>query len=194
MARKSVELLAETPAEWVHAVLADFDAFLVDHANCERKASALVMSLVVKYPDRAQIIPDLIKLAQEELQHFEEAYQFMERRGLRFYRDSPDPYVNELIALARHGRDERFIDRMLISSLVETRGAERFGLIAEALDDSELKSFYSKLCKSEVKHGHLFVHLLLKEVDEDAVYPRLHELAALEAGIVAGLEIRPALH
>ena len=107
MARKSVELLAETPAEWVHAVLADFDSFLVDHANCERKASALVMSLVVKYPDRAQIIPDLIKLAQEELQHFGEAYQFMERRGLRFYRDSPDPYVNELIALARHGRDER---------------------------------------------------------------------------------------
>ena len=165
MARKSVELLIDTPAEWVNTVLADFDSFLIDHANCE-----------------------------EELQHFGEAYQFMERRGLRFHRDSPDPYVNDLIALARHGRDERFIDRMLISSLVETRGAERFGLIAEALDDSELKAFYSRLWKSEVKHGHLFVHLLLKEVDEDAVYPRLHELAELEAGIVAGLEIRAALH
>ena len=111
MARKSVKLLAATPTEWGDAVLADFDAFLVDHANCERKASALVISLVVKYPDRAQIIPDLIKLAQEELQHFGEAYQFMEKRGIRFYKDSPDPYVNELIALARHGRDDRFIAR-----------------------------------------------------------------------------------
>ena len=46
MARKSVELLAATPQEWIEAVLADFDAFLIDHANCERKASALVMSLV----------------------------------------------------------------------------------------------------------------------------------------------------
>ena len=115
-------------------------------------------------------------------------------RKVRFHGDSPDPYVNELIALARHGRDERFIDRMLISSLVETRGAERFGLIADALEDSELKYFYSKLHNSEVKHGHQFVHLLLKEVDEDAVYPRLHELAELEAGIVAALAIRPALH
>ena len=194
MARKSVKLLAATPTEWVDAVLADFDAFLVDHANCERKASALGISLVVKYPDRAQIIPDLIKLAQEELQHFGEAYQFMEKRGIRFYKDSPDPYVNELIALARHGRDDRFIDRMLISSLIETRGAERFGLIAEALEDPELKSFYTKLWNSEIKHAHQFVHLLLREVDEDAVYPRLHELAKFEASIMVGQKIRAALH
>ncbi len=194
MAKKSVKLLAATPTEWVGAVLADFDAFLVDHANCERKASALVMSLVVKYPDRTQIIPDLIKLAQEELQHFGEAYQFMEKRGIRFHKDSPDPYVNELITLARHGRDDRFIDRMLISSLIETRGSERFSLIAEALEDPKLKSFYTKLWNSEIKHAHQFVHLLLREVDEDAVYPRLHELAEFEASIMAGQKIRAALH
>ena len=30
--------------EWLEAVMSDFDAFLQDHADCERKASAMAMS------------------------------------------------------------------------------------------------------------------------------------------------------
>ncbi len=96
--------------------------------------------------------------------------------------------------LMRHGREERFIDRMLVSSLVECRGAERFGLVARALESQELKSFYSGLADSEKKHGHLFVHLALKEYPESRVYERLHELADREAAIMQALELRPALH
>jgi tRNA-(ms[2]io[6]A)-hydroxylase len=194
LARKSIDILLATPANWVDTVLQDFDAFLVDHANCERKASALAMSLIVRYPDRQHIIPSLIDLAQEELQHFREVYEIMEQRGLSLVKDEPDPYVNQLLNAARHGRDERFLDRMLIASIVECRGAERFGLLAAALDDGPMKAFYDRLWKCETKHGHLFVHLLLKECDERAVYQRLEELMQHEATIVQNLELRPALH
>ncbi|MGI9309301.1 MAG: tRNA isopentenyl-2-thiomethyl-A-37 hydroxylase MiaE [Gammaproteobacteria bacterium] len=194
MAKKSASLVIATPVEWVNAVLADFDSFLADHANCERKANALIMSLIVRYPDRVTIIPQLIELALEELEHFGQTYAFMEKRGLILTKDTPDPYVNELIAAARHGRDERFIDRMLISSLVETRGAERFKILAENLDDPELRSFYEMLWKSEVKHSHVFVHLLLQEFPEDDVIPRLAELAQLESDIMQRMALRPALH
>lgn len=194
MTRKSIDLLLATPPGWVETVLADFDAFLLDHANCERKASALAMSLVVKYPDRRHILPGLIDLAQEELQHFREVYDILEQRGLSLAKDAPDPYVNQLLALARHGREERFIDRMLISSIVECRGAERFGILARALANGPLKSFYERLWKSETKHGHQFVHLLLRECDEAIVFARLEELMKLEATIVKKLALRPALH
>lgn len=194
MTRKSIDLLLATPDQWVETVLADFDAFLLDHANCERKASALAMSLVVKYPDRRQILGSLIDLAQEELQHFREVYEILDERGLSLVKDEPDPYVNELLKLARHGREERFIDRMLISSIVECRGAERFGILAAALEEGPLKAFYERLWKSETKHGHQFVHLLLKECDEDTVFARLEELMQLEATIVENLALRPALH
>lgn len=194
MARKSIDLLVATSSEWIDAVFSDFDAFLLDHANCERKASALAMSLVVKYPDRQHIIGGLIDLAQEELQHFREVFALVKARGLMLARDEPDPYVNELLATARHGRDERFIDRMLISSVVECRGAERFGILANALQPGELKQFYYRLWKAETKHGHLFVHLLLQEYSEDVIYPRLEELMRLEARIIRGLALRPALH
>lgn len=194
MAKKSVDLLVETDPDWVNVIIGNFDEFLCDHANCERKASALAMSLVVKYPDRHRIIPSLIALAQEELEHFRQVYVLMEARGLHLVKDTPDPYVNQLAALMRHGREERFLDRMLISSVIECRGAERFRLISLALQDAELKRFYRELCGAEAKHGHQFVQMLLEDFPADQIYPRLHELVEREAEIIQRLPWRPSLH
>lgn len=194
MGKKSIDLLVSTPPEWVEIVLADFDAFLLDHANCERKASAFAMSLVAKYPDRTRLTGALIDLALEELEHFREVHALLEQRGLALRRDDPDPYVQQLLAVARHGRDSRLIDRMLISSVIEARGAERFHILAETLKDPALKEFYERLWKSEAKHAHQFAHLLLKEFDASLVYPRLEELVAIEADILPKLEVRAAMH
>ena len=152
------------------------------------------MSLVAKYPDRTKLIGTLIDLAREELEHFREVYTLLEQRGLTLQRDEPDPYIQRLLGHARHGRDERLIDRMLISSVIETRGAERFRILTETIDDEPMRDFYARLWKSETKHAHQFAHLLLQEFDEGRVYPRLAELMAIEAEIVPTLELRPALH
>ena len=194
MARKSIDLLVATHPDWVHTVLADFDAFLQDHANCERKASALAMSMVIKHPDRTRIVPALIALAQEELEHFRQVYELMVARGLPLVKDTQDPYVNQLAACMRHGREQRFLDRLLISSLIECRGAERFGIIADALEDPDLKAFYDSLWKAETKHGHQFVDMALQYADADTTRARLQELAEREADIVQGLEWRASLH
>ncbi|MBT8441415.1 MAG: tRNA-(ms[2]io[6]A)-hydroxylase [Gammaproteobacteria bacterium] len=194
MARKSIDLQIDTSPEWAPSVLADFDAFLLDHANCERKAFAFAMSLVAKYPDRTKLIGTLIDLAQEELEHFREVYALIEQRGLALRRDEPDPYIQKLLAVARHGRDERLIDRMLISSVIETRGAERFQILAETIEDEPMRDFYARLWKAEKKHAHQFAHILLKEFAEDQVYPRLQELMKIEAEIIPTLKLRPALH
>ena len=194
MTRRSIDLHSQTDPQWVQVILDNFDEFLQDHANCERKASALAMSLISKYADRTLIIPRLIDLAQEELLHFGQVYELMEQRGLALTRDERDPYVNRLLELQRHGRDERFLDRMLLSSIIECRGAERFGIIAQALEDPPMAQFYSDLYKAETKHGHLFVDMVLKYFDADTVYSRLEALAEQEAGIIATLEWRPSLH
>ena len=94
----------------------------------------------------------------------------------------------------RHGREPRFLDRLLISSLIECRGAERFGIIAKALEDASLKAFYTSLWKAETKHGHQFVDMALKYFDADSMLARLAELAEREADIMQGLEWRASLH
>ena len=194
MAKKSVDLLCKTDPAWVNVILENFDEFLQDHANCERKASALAMSLVVKYPDRDLIIPDLITLAQEELEHFRQVYVLMQSRGLALTKDIQDPYVNLLLDEMRSGRAERFLDRMLISSVIECRGAERFKIISQALQDPALKTFYRDLWAAEAKHGHQFVEFVLRYIPGETVYPRLDEIVRREAVIIEKLEWRASLH
>ena len=36
-----IDLDVASSEEWINAVIGDFDEFLKDHANCERKASAI---------------------------------------------------------------------------------------------------------------------------------------------------------
>lgn len=191
----SLELTYNTSQEWVDCVLKDFDSFLQDHADCERKASSMSMSFVAKCPDKVEIIPELIETALEELEHFQQVYELMESRGVQLKKEMPqDQYINDLIKSCRSGRDERLLDRFLIASIVECRGAERFKLVADNVEDEQLKKFYKALWTSEAKHGNIFVKMALNYWDEDTVYKRLDELNKIEGDICRSLKIRPALH
>ena len=190
-----IDLACESSKDWLDAVMNDFDAFLKDHADCERKASAMAMSFVAKYPDRIEIIPELIDTAVEELEHFRTVYEIMQERGLQLtHEKTQDVYVKQLINTCRSGREDRFMDRLLLASVVETRGAERFRLIFEALPEGELKKFYHQLWASEAKHGEVFVKMALNYFDEEPVYKRLELMKKDEARILNTLPIKAALH
>ncbi len=191
----NLDLARPSSKAWIDAVMADFDAFLQDHADCERKASAMAMSFVAKYPDRTEIIPDLIETGIEELEHFRDVYSLMQKRNIELSHSiKEDPYVKALIKKCHSGREERFLDRLLIASVVETRGAERFRMVEEALEDPELKRFYKLLWASEAKHGHIFVKMALHYFDEETVYDRLRWWIEQEADVIDALEIKAALH
>lgn len=191
----SLDLACESPKEWLAAVMADFDTFLRDHADCERKASAMSMSLVAKYPDKTEIIPELIETALEEMQHFQAVYQIMQDRGIQLNHEiTEDPYVKQLLSLMHSDVESRFLDRLLLASIIECRGAERFRMIWEALPAGKLKKFYHELWASEAKHGNIFAAFALRYFPNERVYARLKELTEKEARIIQGLKIRAALH
>src|SRR5688572_4083714 len=191
----SLDLVASTKPQWVETVMADFPSFLQDHADCERKASAMAMSFVAKYPDRTKIMPQLIDTALEELEHFKAVYQIMEQRGVPLAKEiREDNYVKQLIALCRTGREERFLDRLLLGSIIECRGAERFRIVYETLEEPTLKGFYHMLWASEAKHGNIFVKLAMEYFDKEVVYERLHELNEKEGEIMTSLPFTAALH
>ena len=190
-----IPLCYESSPEWIETVLSDFDSFLQDHANCERKASAMAMSFVAKFPDRVEIIPQLIDTAIEELEHFQSVYEIMKQRGILLPHEiGQDVYMKQLVDKCRSGKLERFMDRLLLASVVENRGAERFKLVYENIEDSELKKFYHDLWASEAKHGEIFVHMALNYFKEDDVFKRLEELNDLEGEIISNMPITAALH
>lgn len=191
----NLDIGCPSPPEWIACVLADFPAFLQDHADCERKASATAMSLVAKYPNRTAIIPELIETAVEELEHFRDVYKIMEEKSIGLaHTIHEDPYIKSLMKAQHDGIEERFLDRLLIASVVETRGAERFKLVADHIGDESLSRFYKMLWTSEAKHGHIYVKMALEYFPEKKVYDRLAWWVAKEAEIIQEIPIRAALH
>ncbi len=183
-----------TPPEWVAKVLGDFDSFLLDHAAAEKKASGMAVSMLSHYPDRPSLVAAMVDLAIEEMTHFREVVKILYRRGLQLAADNKDPYVNQLRAHLRPAKEEFFLDRLLVGSIIEARGCERFGLVAEALEPGELKRFYTAITESEARHDDLFLNLAREYFAEQALMQRLDELLEIEAGICASLPLRSALH
>lgn len=189
-----ISLKYATPRTWVDAVMADFDAFLIDHAAAEKKASGMAVSMLSHYPDKPDIVRAMIDLSIEEMTHFREVVKIMTARGLQLGADTKDAYVNALRKLMRKNSDEYLLDRLLIGGIIETRGCERFGLVADALPEGELKTFYNIITRSEDKHGDLFIALAKPYFNDDVIGERLELLLDQEASIVESLPIVAALH
>lgn len=187
--------VATSPA-WVAAVLADFDAFLLDHASCERKASASAMAFVAHYPDRAELVTACIALAREELEHFERVAELVARRGLVLAPDRKDPYMQALAGGFRRGSDVYFLDRLLTAGVAEARGCERFALVAAGLPEAEgdLKAFYRDLARAEVHHQDLYLGLADLYFEKAQAAARLEEILDAEARVLAALPVRAALY
>ncbi|QEP43476.1 tRNA-(ms[2]io[6]A)-hydroxylase [Ectothiorhodospiraceae bacterium BW-2] len=193
--RALFELRYQTPSPWLEAVLADFDTFLADHATCEKKASGMAMSMISHYPNRPQLIEAMLDLAVEELQHFRQVSHYLYQRGRQLQADEKDSYVNRLRQAMRAKSEHYLLDRLLIGSIIEKRGVERFGLIAAALPDGEaLQLFYAALTRSEERHYEIFYRLAEGYFAADCVAARTAELLDIEAQIVASLPFRAALH
>jgi tRNA 2-(methylsulfanyl)-N6-isopentenyladenosine37 hydroxylase len=189
------DLRIATTREWLDAVLADFDAFLLDHTLCERKASATGMSLVAKYPDRTLIGDDLIEFAREELEHFHIMYRICRARNLILPDDEKDLYVNQLRLLMNGRHDEQlFLDRLLIPGVVEARGCERLMLVCDALEPGPLKQTYLEVTRAEARHHALFFRLARRYFGESEVQRRADELLDAEAEIIKRLPILPRVH
>jgi tRNA 2-(methylsulfanyl)-N6-isopentenyladenosine37 hydroxylase len=190
----SFELHYHTPATWAEYIVEHMDAFLLDHAACEKKASSMAMSLVAHYPDKPDLVSAMTQLAVEELIHFKEVVKIILERQLQLTPDQKDHYVGQFRKCIRGGTEPYFIDRMLVASIIEARGHERFGLIADALTDTKLKSFYAAITASEQRHQDLFLSLIKAHAEPQIIDLRLQELLHAEAAIIAACPLRPALH
>ena len=188
------DLRAATPREWLDVVFADFDAFLLDHALCERKASALGMSLVAKYPDRSAILEPLIEFAREELEHFHVMFKVIAARGLQLPEDAKDPYVNELRRLATGKGPELLLDRLITAGVIEARGCERLMMVARALSEEPLKRTYLELARAESRHHGLFFRLARHYFSDATIADRAAYFLDAEAKIMLRQPLRAAVH
>ena len=190
-----IELKYKTPIEWAHNVVENIDEFLQDHADAERKVSNMCMSFIAKYPNRHEIIDELIQIAVEELLHFKQVYQIIQQRGNQL---SPvfhkDPYMKLLMPIFRSDRDLLFMDWLIVASIAELRGSERFGLIGKVSEDPAISKFYTNLHLQELEHIDSFINMAKRYFPESEVNSRVEQILIKEAEVTESLPWRYAIH
>lgn len=188
-------LHTDTPPAWGEAIAADFVPFLQDHGHNERKVANSALSLAAQQFRRPKLVAAMIELAQEELEHFKRVHDLLAARGHTIGQDRPDPYVGPLTKLMRRrDQDEYLLDRLVIFSVIEARGCERFKIASEVLPDPEIRTFYAELFACEARHHGLFLDFARQYFGREVADAHMDMVLAVEADIVRGLPIRAALH
>ncbi|WP_205370515.1 tRNA-(ms[2]io[6]A)-hydroxylase [Thermoleptolyngbya sp. PKUAC-SCTB121] len=192
---KTIKFLKEpTSTAWVEQAIAHLDTILLDHSHCERKAAGAALNLMFRYPSSAKLVRSLTAIAQEELEHFEQVNQWLDRRGVALAPLSAPPYGAGLSSQIRRQEPHRMLDSLLVSALIEARSHERLGLLAQHCPDAELAQFYRGLMASEARHYGAYWTLAATYFDPDTVNRRLAELAEVESALLATLHPEPRIH
>ncbi len=185
-----------TDPHWAHLVQEDLPGLLTDHAWCEQKASSNAMSMVIRYPDLSELVVALVRIAQEEMEHFGQVVGHIHARGWVLGPERKDHYVNELANFLRKDaeREERLVDRLLFSAMIEARSCERFKMLSEQVADEGLRAFYRELMVSEAGHYTTFISYARKYGGRVDVDKRWKEFLDHEAGIMARYGKEPTIH
>jgi tRNA-(ms[2]io[6]A)-hydroxylase len=183
-----------TSQAWIKQAIANLDTILIDHSHCERKAAGAAINLMFRYPSSTKLVRTLTAIAQEELEHFEQVNQWLERRGIPLQPLNSPPYASKLNKQLRHNEPERMLDFLLMYGLIEARSHERLGLLAEYCPELELARFYRGLMASEARHYGAYYVLATTYFDTEIVNTRLDELATVESEILATLHPEPRIH
>lgn len=191
---RRVQLRQATTPTWLPLALERFDAVLVDHAHCEKKAAANALSMLQAYPEVPGLPAQMARLAREESAHLARVLDHMARRGLSLTVDRGDPYAKGLQRHVRNPREQRRLDRLLIAALIEERSRERLELLASGLPPGPLHDLYDRLARSEAGHATLFVRLAERVESAQVVEARLDVLLEHEAELIRTLPVRPAIH
>ena len=189
-----LNLKSSTAPWWLAEVEQNLSDILLDHAHCEKKAAGTAMNLIFAYVEKVELVRELSEIVNEELDHFRQVLDLLERRKIRFRRLQPSSYGRQLNDLVAKQEPAKAVDRLLVASLIEARSCERFALLKDRLADRELAAFYASLFESEARHHTTYVRLAELFASRDVVATRLDELAAAEAEIIDRGDPLPRMH
>ena len=189
-------LKLSTDPRWVNIVETNISEILTDHAWCEQKAATNAITIIANNSEHEDLVTDLLALAKEELEHFQMVHEIIKNRGYELGPERKDSYVNELYKFMTVGgsKQQRLVDRLLFSAMIEARSCERFKLLSERISDPELSKFYYDLMVSEAGHYTTFLGFARKYGGNIDVNKRWNEWLAYEADVIQNYGKEETIH
>lgn len=185
-----------TDPRWANIAEKNIEEILTDHAFCEQKAASYAISLIVAYPELADLVEAMSDLSREEMEHFQMVHTIIRKRGLKLGRERKDQYVariNEFFPKTGD-RNERLIQRLLIAALIEARSCERFKVLSENIGDTELAAFYKELMVSEAGHYTMFLKFARQYGNREKVDKMWNDLLVFEAEVMKEFGNKELIH
>lgn len=185
-----------TDPRWVNIVEKNIEEILTDHAYCEQKAASTAISLIIGFPEKSDLVKEMIALSREEMGHFNMVHEKILERGWKLGRERKDEYVLALMKFFPKGgsRETHLIHKLLYAALIEARSCERFRLLSEHIADEDLSEFYRKLMVSEANHYTMFLGFARKYGSREEVDKKWQDLLDYEASIMKELGKKETMH
>ena len=189
------KLKLPTDPRWANIAEGNLEEILTDHAWCEQKAATNAVGLITMIPEHTEIVTELLAIAQEELDHFNQVHEIIKKRGYILGRTRKDDYVNQLFKFIIQGsREDLIIDKMLFAAMIEARSCERFRLLSENIKDEELVKFYRYLMISEAGHYTTFIKFAKKYTERVNVDKRWKEWLEFEVQLIQNYGTKESVH
>jgi tRNA-(ms[2]io[6]A)-hydroxylase len=189
-------LKLKTDPRWVTIVESNIEEILTDHAWCEQKAATNVITMITYNSEHPDLVTELLKIAKEEIEHFQLVFEIIKERKLTLGRERKDHYVNELFKFLKKdgSRNDAFIDRLLFSAMIEARSCERFKVLSQNIQDKELANFYRELMISEAGHYTTFLGFARKYTEKVDVDKRWAEWLEFEGELITNYGKKETVH
>jgi tRNA-(ms[2]io[6]A)-hydroxylase len=189
-------LKLKTDPRWVTIVESNIEEILTDHAWCEQKAATNVITMITHNSEHEELVTELLKIAKEEIDHFQMVHEIIKERGLTLGRERKDHYVNELFKFLKKdgSRNDAFVDRLLFSAMIEARSCERFKVLSQNIQDKKLADFYRELMISEAGHYTTFLGFARKYSEKVDVDKRWAEWLEFEGELISNYGTKETIH
>jgi tRNA-(ms[2]io[6]A)-hydroxylase len=144
------------------------------------------------HSDKPEIVEALAPVVTEEWGHFRMVLAELKKRDLTLGIQRPDEYIKKLMQgkPKGQGREQLFLDQLLICALIEARSCERFKILSEKLEETALQDFYHTFMVAEAGHYKLFITLAKNFFKEVIVTQRWQYWLDYEASFLQELEMR----
>ncbi len=185
-----------TDPRWADIAERNLEEILTDHAWCEQKAATNAVNLIINNSEKEDLVTEMLIIAQEELEHFQQVHDIIKERGYTLGRERKDDYVGQLSKFIIKGgnREQALVDRLLFAAMIEARSCERFKVLSENIKDKELAEFYHELMVSEAHHYTTFLNFARKYGKGIDVDKRWKECLDFEAKVIQNYGKEEKIH
>lgn len=133
-----------------------------------------------------ELIDKMVLLIKEELHHFYQVLEMMDKYGIDYKHITPGRYAKGMLTHVKTHEPQTLVDKLICGAYIEARSCERFAKLAPQVDKT-LGEFYLSLLRSEARHYQDYL-TLAEEISGGDITERIDYFGNVEAELILALD------